>query len=154
MGSQRFSGSKYGVVSGQRLINVHERVVAGPLDLSSELLEGILEPETSVWPFDLRRLELDRGLEPGSTGGHGPVRYTVVEHEVGRRVRFAFTREAPIAGWHEFVIGDVPGQGVRWRHELLIDPVDQWIREQIEPSHDALVEVLFDRLELRLAVRQ
>ncbi|MGH8880381.1 MAG: DUF2867 domain-containing protein, partial [Stackebrandtia sp.] len=141
------------VVTGRQLNNVHERIVAGPLASSSELLETLLDPETSVWPFDLRHLELDRGLEPGSTGGHGPVRYTVVEHEVGRRVRFEFTPEAPIAGWHEFVLGDVPGEGVRWRHELFVDPVDDRIREHLEPSHDELVEILLDRVETRLGTR-
>lgn len=145
--------SQYGVVVGSRLCNVHERIVPGPLDVSSELLEGILDPAGSVWPFDLRRLELDRGLDPGSTGGHGPVRYTVVDHDPGRRVRFAFTPDAPIAGWHEFVLGDVPGLGVRWRHELCIDPVDRWVREQVEPSHDALIEVLLDRVDARLTGR-
>lgn len=145
-----FTNSTYGVVSGSRLINVHERIVPGPLERSSELLENILDPEISVWPFDLGRLELDRGLEPGSTGGHGPIRYTVLEHEPGRRVRFVFTPEAPITGWHEFVLGDVPSLGVRWRHELLIDPVDQHIRQYIEPKHDAGIEVLLDRVEARL----
>lgn len=145
--------SEHGVVAGSRLCNVHERIVPGPLERSSELLEGILDPDTSVWPFDLRRLELDRGLNPGSTGGHGPVRYSVVEHDLGRRVRFAFTPDAPIAGWHEFVLGDVPSLGVRWRHELLIDPVDRWVREHIEPSHDALIETLLDHVDTRLAGR-
>lgn len=145
-----FVAGAYGVVTESRLVNVHERIVPGTLAQSSELLETILDPDTSVWPFDLRVLKLDNGLVPGSAGGHGGIGYVVSEHDPGRRVRFVLSPDTPIAGWHEFVLGDVPGAGVRWRHELVIDPVDDQILRDIEPSHDRLIEVLFDRVEARL----
>ena len=150
MVGKRFVAGAYGVVTGSQLVNVHEQIVPGPLARSSELLETILDPDTSVWPFDLRVLELDNGLAPGSAGGHGGIGCAVSEHDSGRRVRFVFSPDASIAGWHEFVVGDVPGAGVRWRHELVIDPVDDHILQDIEQSHDSLIEVLFDRVEARL----
>lgn len=150
----RFTYSRFGQTIDGRLVNVHERVCPGTLADSARLLEGILDPASSVWPFEKFRLEMDNGLAPGSTGGHGPIRYAVTEHAPGLRVKFAFTDDAPIAGWHEFRLEVVPHVGVRWRHELVIDPVNDLVREQIEPRHDEVLEILLDRAQMRLVAVQ
>lgn len=139
--------------------NVHERLTPGPHASAAELLENIAERGNLLWPSDRwPPLVLDNGLEPGSDGGHGPVRYHVSDHQPGRSVSFAFDPAAGIRGGHTFSIEAVDagsagdstdsaaadaGQ-VRWRHELVIERPSPLVRTMIVPLHDALLEDLLD----------
>ncbi|GAB3301545.1 SRPBCC family protein [Epidermidibacterium keratini] len=98
-------------------------------------------------------MTLDRPLGVGADGGHGAIRYRVVEHDPGRRVRFEVHSVRGISGFHEFTITDL-GDGALLRHDLrcglrgvmrLVGPV------VVEPLHDAVLEDLLDNAE-RLAV--
>jgi hypothetical protein len=93
-------------------------------------------------------MRLDRGLEPGSRGGHGPIRYHVVDYVPGRRVEFEFDRW--YRGFHRFEIEPQPDGGVVMRHVLEGTPTG--VMRVIWPLafrwlHDALVEDALDRAE-------
>lgn len=95
---------------------------------------------------------LDKGLQVGSIGGHGPIRYAVSEHDPGRLVRFTTTPDAPFSGWHSFELTPTD-RGVRWTHTLVIEQASPRIRLLIVPLHDQILEELLDNAEARAASR-
>ena len=154
-------------ITAPTLINVHRRRIGSP-EAARQLLGQVHLPESGVWPTDgWPPLILDRGLEPGSTGGHGPIRYAVARVDPGR-VRFVFSPASGIDGFHEFRVeqdgaegdgdraegdGDrAEGDGDRAElvHELRIDGPTRLLRATIIPLHDALIEDLFDNVDALL----
>ncbi|MFC4334334.1 SRPBCC family protein [Salininema proteolyticum] len=130
--------------------NVHTRVVHTPVDNLSDLLETLASADDKLWPTsDWWPIRLDDGLKVGSEGGHGPVRYEVVEYEPGRRVRFRFAPDFGLQGEHEFRV-ESEGHGARITHVMtggmkgsmvvLWPLVVRWM-------HDALLEQLMDNAE-------
>lgn len=117
--------------------NVQRRDIDAPIDFE-RLVE--LWP-TPPWP----PLRLSDGLNPGSTGGHGPIRYTVEAHEPGRRLRFRFEPATGARGWHEFRVEDG-----RITHEIQARTFGRMLvlwPLAIRWLHEALIHDLFDRIE-------
>ncbi|GIG71316.1 DUF2867 domain-containing protein [Phytomonospora endophytica] len=121
--------------------NVQTRVIDAPAHVVDALLDTLATPGDRIWPSPAWwPLRLDGPLAPGSSGGHGPVRYTVTAREPGL-VRFAF-RPVRLEGEHEYTVtpdgpercvlthtltGRAIGSGrvtwplmIRWCHEALI----------------------------------
>jgi hypothetical protein len=128
--------------------NVHEQVLptAGPL--AEALIDGLAGTDDRLWPHDRwPAMHLDGGLRVGSEGGHGPIRYRVLEHQPGRLVRFAFTAPEGLIGEHGYQLDSSEGKPVL-RHVLRGRTVGR-MRWQwpllFEPLHDALIEDSFDR---------
>jgi hypothetical protein len=136
---------------GRSLRNVHQRDTAGPLTEAVRLFTTMASPQDQIWPADRwPALRLDQGLAVGSAGGHGAIRYRVIDLTPGQRVRFAMLPASPVQGWHEFTLTGLPSGAVRWRHELHAEPVT-WMVRLIVPLHDALLEDLFDQAEAKMA---
>jgi hypothetical protein len=136
--------------------NVHERALDAPPAAVGELMESLSSREDRLWPT-LRwpAMRMDRRLEPGSDGGHGPVRYVVARHDPGRLVAFAFTPAFPIDGEHRYELLPAPdGRGAVLRHTLEGNP-RRWLRLGwplcFRWLHDALIEDSLDRAEAELA---
>jgi hypothetical protein len=97
---------------------------------------------------------LDRGLAPGSCGGHGLIRYKVSEYVPGRRVEFEFrpmagSRLRTFRGRHYFEVLS-RGEQVLLRHTIDVDTdFATWVQWKlvIEHLHDALLEDAFDKAE-------
>jgi hypothetical protein len=94
-------------------------------------------------------MRLDRGLQAGSAGGHGPIRYTVDHYLPGREVQFRFDPAIGLHGLHRFQLMAV-ADGVRVSHTLLATPHGPmrigW-PVAIRWLHDALIEDAFDQLD-------
>jgi Polyketide cyclase / dehydrase and lipid transport len=137
--------------------NVHERWIAAPPERVAELIETLGSPGDRLWPHERWvAMKLDRGLEPGSRGGHGPVRYEVARHEPDRLLEFSFPRSGGFRGVHRFEL-EPSGDGTTLRHVLegtthgrtrVLWPL------VIRPLHDALVEDALDKAEREAAGRQ
>lgn len=122
---------------GDWLIDVHRRRVH---EVTSAVLPALLDPAARIWPGDVwPALVLDDGLNVGSRGGHGPIRYHVIESEA-QRVRFAFDE---LDGWHEFRL-----EGDAVVHEARIRRPSAQVRLFVIQLHDALLEHLLDDIEL------
>jgi hypothetical protein len=97
-------------------------------------------------------MRLDRGLTPGSKGGHGPIRYVVERSEAGRAVWFSFTGPPGFHGGHGFLVLDDPA-GTTLEHRLEIAPRGRarlsWPLVY-RPLHRALLEDCLDRAEAAL----
>lgn len=138
------------MVAGVR--NVQQRMIMAPAAVVGGLLDSLASPAEALWPSERwPKLVLDDGLRPGSRGGHGPIRYSVIAHEAGRRVHLAFEPRVGIIGTHEFVAEAVAADQtllthtidgrVRGRMLLLWPLVVRWL-------HEALLHDLFDKAEL------
>jgi hypothetical protein len=87
-----------------RVRNVHRRAV-DDVDAVGALLDGLGSDDDRLWPRDRwPAMRLDRPLQAGARGGHGPIRYRVELYEPKRRVRFRFERPRGFDGFHEFCL--------------------------------------------------
>lgn len=131
--------------------NVHERRIDAPAQRLATLFEGLGSADDQLWPSPVwQPLVLDRPLQVGADGGHGPVRYWVSEHEPGRRVRFTFHPGVGLDGYHELIVEPLGPDRCVVRHVLearatgamrvLVPTVVRWL-------HDAEVEDLLDGIE-------
>lgn len=136
--------------------NVHERLVGASPERTGAVLETLATGHDQLWPGRTwAPMVLDRGLEPGSRGGHDGIRYTVTAHEPGRRVEFAFDRRIGLDGTHALAVVDLGDGTSLLRHVLegrahgamvLLWPLAvRWL-------HDALLEDAFDLAEAALGV--
>ena len=120
--------------------SVHSRVTDGTMDDAKRLLDTLGGPGDRLWPNDRwLRLRLDDGIEVGSQGGHGPVRYRVDEVEPGRRVRFVFEPDCrpALTRWHELRVDPAGDDGLSWTHELMLEHPSAQVRSILLPLHDA-----------------
>jgi hypothetical protein len=134
--------------------NVQRRIVPAPAANVGRLIDELADPAVSVWPSPAwPPLVLDRGLQVGSRGGHGPIRYAVTAHEPGRSLTLAFAPGSGLDGWHELAVSPQEGGRsllvhtisasthgrMRWAWPLMV----RWL-------HEALVQDLFDNAERRV----
>jgi len=126
-------------------------VITAPAHRLGELLDAVADVDDSIWPARAwAPLILDDGLAPGSRGGHDVIRYSVVEYEPGRRVRFSFEPGVGVVGWHELrVDSEGPGRSrfthtiagtVEGRMTVLWPLAVRWL-------HEALLQDLLDNVE-------
>ncbi|WP_300016431.1 DUF2867 domain-containing protein [Pseudonocardia sp.] len=131
--------------------NVHERVIAAPVQEVGRLLEGLGGPADRMWPVPAWPPSvLDRPPTVGAAGGHGPVRYRVTGYDPGRRVEFTFDPRIGLDGTHMFTVEPAGPARCTVRHVIagrtvgrgrILWPVAfRWL-------HDALLEDLLDRVE-------
>lgn len=140
------------------IVNVHERRFPVPVCRVRAMLETLAGPADQIWHSDLvPPMVLDDGLAVGSRGGHGPIRYEVVEHVPGRLLRFRFMPGVGLEGTHTFeVLADRSADG-SWsttlRHTVSARAVGKgrvlWPLV-IRPIHDAAAEDMLDHVERSL----
>lgn len=113
------------------------------------LLDSLASSKDRLWPDEYwPPIRFDRALGPGADGGHGPVRYHVLEYLPGRWVRFQFTAPRGFDGFHEFSVHDTELHhvlAIRARGLARLTWPLLW-----RPLHDALIEDGFDRAEREL----
>lgn len=131
--------------------NVHERRIEGPPAAVGVLMDSLASSDDLLWPWRRwPRMRLDRGLEVGSNGGHGPIRYAVARYEPGHLVAFAFAPDFGIVGEHRCEVLPHPDGGTLLRH-VLEGRAEGWMRLGwplcVRWLHDALIEDAFDRAE-------
>lgn len=131
------------------ILNVHERLVELPIEGVRALLADLGGPADRIWPGDhWPPLVLDNGTELGSRGGHGFVRYHV-SARTPDLLEFTFDPPFGLVGAHRFEL-TAAGSHTLIRHVIEAEPVGSmrlgWPLV-VRPSHDAVLEELFDRLE-------
>src|SRR5262249_36462925 len=100
--------------------NVQSRVIDAPAPVLGALVDGIAGSGDRLWPApNWPAIRLDRGLTVGSKGGHGPIRYSVIEYEPGARIRFAFDPAIGAIGYHELRLEPVDANHTRLVHQMV-----------------------------------
>ncbi len=90
--------------------NVQRRTIAAPPGRMGALLDRIAGPDDPLWPAPpWPPMRFDGPLAPGASGGHGMIRYTVVEHVPGRLLRCRFDPAIGVTGGHELRVDPAPG---------------------------------------------
>ena len=133
--------------------NVHERRLAVSAERAGELLETLGSHHDRVWRTDVSEpMFLDRGLEVGSRGGHGPVRYAVTNYEPGRRLDFGFEPGLGLRGRHSLIITPQGDHACVVRHELVAatEGTARILQPLVEALHDGTIEDVFDQVEREL----
>jgi hypothetical protein len=123
--------------------NIHHRTLRAHVQDVAPLLDGLASPKDALWPVESwPRMRFDRPLQVGAQGGHGPIRYSVVAYEPGRRVEFKFTGPRGFDGGHCFEV-QAQDRGSKLIHTLEMNATGiaaiTWPLA-FEHLHDALVE--------------
>jgi len=144
--------ASYTTRTADGLRNVHTRVTAGPMSAATQLFESLGSPDDRLWPGDRwPAMELDRGMELGSCGGHGSIRYYVDAVEPGRSVTFRFDPDQGIVGTHSLTIEGLDDGRVRWTHVLEVVKPGRFLTAVLVPLHDTVLEDLLDQAEAEQA---
>ncbi len=130
-----------------RIRNVHERALPDDGSTAESLIDGLAGPEDRLWPRERwPPMRFEGGLREGSEGGHGPVRYRVIEHLPGRCVRFRFTAPPGLVGEHRYELEAREGRALL-RHTLSGRTEGRMLWQWpllFEPLHNALIEDSLD----------
>ena len=135
--------------------NVHARRLRVDVDAVARLIDSLAAEDDRLWPKAVwPAMKFDRPLGVGAVGGHGPIRYTVVEYEPGRFVRFRFDAPRGFVGSHRFEIEEASGDVVL-SHVLEMDVAGvarlSWSLV-FRPLHDALIEDCLSRAQRSLGL--
>jgi hypothetical protein len=129
--------------------NVHQRTFDVRPEHVASLVDGLASEEDRLWPSTRwPRMRLDRPLQTGASGGHGPIRYDVETYERGRAVRFRLRAPRGFDGFHAFEVFADGGERTTLRHVLDMNtrgPALLTWPLVFRPLHDALVEDCLDR---------
>jgi hypothetical protein len=127
-----------------RILNVHERELQAPPGQVGALIDSLASREDALWPrHSWPRMEFDRPLGVGATGGHGPIRYFIEEYMPGQSIKFRFTGPKGFNGFHRYEIVSTDGRSVILRHTLKMTTHGPAILSwpiAFRLMHDALLE--------------
>lgn len=133
------------------VLNIHERLLPATAEEVGKLIDSLSSADDLLWPHhDWPTMTLDAGLAVTSTGGHGPVHYTVAAYVPGQWVRFSFTGPRGFDGFHEYSIHPADGGSTALRHTLSMyarGPARLSWPLAFRWLHDALLEDSLDRAE-------
>jgi hypothetical protein len=131
--------------------NVHERLVAAPIERVGPLLDRLGGPDDVLWPAPAwEPMVLDGPVALGAAGGHGSIRYHVTGYEPGRKVEFAFAPGQGLHGGHTFSAEPAGPETTLLRHVAdcrLSGVMALAWPLAIRWAHDAVVEELLDNAE-------
>ena len=136
--------------------NVHERrFPTATTELLGELLDRVGSPDDGLWPTASGRwppMRMSGPLHTQPRGGHGFVRYHVIEYEPGRSVTWKFEDDLDLPGVHRFeVLTDGPAPGLRHTIDArAVGPMRLGWPLAVRWLHDALIEEAFDGVEVGL----
>jgi hypothetical protein len=134
-----------------KVLNIHKRVINQPIEKIAELLDTLASENDKMlaihkWP----RMKLDKGLQVGSKGGHGPIRYTVQAYHQGEMIEFKFSKPEGFNGTHKFEITELGNNTTEIKHTidmntsikatLIWSLAVRWL-------HDAFIEDAYDKVE-------
>lgn len=134
-----------------KILNIHTRRLNRPKKEIERLIETLATDDDLVWPTESwPRMKLDRGLAKGSTGGHGPIGYSIKKFDSGRLIEFEFSRPEGFNGVHRFEINELDQNETELRHVIDITTTGLALLSwplAIRWLHDALIEDAFDKVE-------
>ena len=132
------------------VINVHKRIIEKPIIDIARLLntlatENDMMLATDRWP----RMRLDKGLQVGSKGGHGLIKYFVTEYVHEKSITFQFDMKG-LYGYHKYSLIELGSYKTELSHTLEITTTGsatlRWAIA-IRWLHDAYIEDAFDKVE-------
>lgn len=134
-----------------RVVNIHKRSINQPKEKVVQLFKTLATSGDLVWPYEnWPAIKFKDGIQVGSRGGHGQIRYTIIEIVEGEFLKFQFSKPDGFIGTHEFKIREIHKHETEIRHEIHVKTnfkasllwvfVIRWL-------HDALIEDAFYKVE-------
>ncbi len=141
-----------------KVINIHERIIAQPIDKVIPLLNTLATRQDQIWPKEKwPGMRLDQGLAVGSRGGHGPIRYHIDNYVPGELIQFRFERPKGFAGVHRLSVSSTGAGKTKLHHIIDMQTSGRgtlvWLLA-IRWLHDALIEDAFDKVENHFSAAQ
>ncbi|WP_136666684.1 hypothetical protein [Flavobacterium sp. H122] len=133
-----------------KVINIHERKIAKPKNEVAPLLKTLASDNdlilaTNKWP----PMRFDKGLQVGSKGGHGPIKYHVTNYRIDNSVTFQFDLTG-FDGFHKFEFIELQESETLLKHTISMT-TSGWATLKwalaIRWLHDAFIEDAFDKVE-------
>ncbi|MBQ0788066.1 MAG: hypothetical protein KBT69_11230 [Oceanihabitans sp.] len=137
-----------------QVINIHKRKLQESVEKVALLFDTLGTDEDQIWPVaNWPAMRFRKGVQVGSKGGHGFIRYTIIALTVGERITFQFTKPDNFIGTHSFFIKAISENETEITHEIKMRTASLkasvlWLFV-IRWLHDALLEEAFDNLENR-----
>ncbi len=134
-----------------QVINIHKRTIHQPIEKVTYLFKTLATYEDLVWPYEnWPAIRFKDGLKVGSKGGHGRIRYTIIEFIEGEYIKFQFSKPDGFNGIHELRVNKINESSTEIAHTISAKTTFKatvfWIFV-IRWLHDALIEEAFDKVE-------
>jgi hypothetical protein len=133
-----------------KVLNIHKRVINQPKTELVKLLKTLATDNDMMLATDKwSPMKLDHGLQVGSKGGHGPIKYSVVEYDPKDAITFQFDMKG-FNGVHRFSLKEVRLDVTELSH--IIDMTTRGLATLkwtlvVRWLHDAYIEDAFDKVE-------
>ncbi len=133
-----------------KIINLHKRVINAPISEIRALLSSLATKNDMMLATDKwSPMKLDQGLQVGSKGGHGPIKYFVTEYQPQKSVTFQFDLTG-FNGFHKFELNKLETDKTELSHIIDMTTTGsatiKWTLA-IRWLHDAYIEDAFDKVE-------
>lgn len=132
------------------IINIHKRILSQPISKVGTLLNTLTTKNDRILATDKwSPMKLDQGLKIGSKGGHGPIKYFVIDYQPEKSITFQFDMKG-FNGFHRFEIEELDTNQTEISHCIHMKTTGsatlKWILA-IRWLHDAYIEDAFDKVE-------
>jgi hypothetical protein len=133
-----------------KVINIHKRQINQPKTELVRLLKTLATDNdmilaTDKWP----PMRLDKGLQVGSKGGHGHIKYFVTDYQPDNSITFQFNLKG-FDGFHKFEFSENEPNKTQLTHIIDLTTSGtatlKWALA-IRWLHDAYIEDAFDKVE-------
>lgn len=133
-----------------KVLNVHKRIIHASKSEVAELMRTLATKDDKVWPHEKwPAMKFKDGIQVGNKGGHGPIRYSILQCIPGEFIEFEFSKESGFNGTHCLKITAVETNKTEMKHIIEMNPkwkaILPWILG-IRWLHDALIEDAFDKV--------
>ena len=133
-----------------KVTNFHKREITQPKSEIAKLFKTLATENDMMLATDKwSPMKLDKGLQVGSKGGHGPIKYFVTDYQQDKSITFQFDLTG-FNGFHKFELRELETDKTELSH--IIDMTTsgsatlKWALA-IRWLHDAYIEDAFDKVE-------
>jgi len=133
-----------------KVLNIHKRVIQQPKAEVAKLFDTLSTDNDMMLATDKwSPMKLDKGLQIGSRGGHGPIKYFVTHYQPEKFIQFQFDLKG-FNGFHKFELSELAVNKTELKHTIDMTTVSsatfKWA-VAIRWLHDAYIEDAFDKVE-------
>lgn len=137
-----------------KIVNIHKRELPISKDKVLNLFSTLASDKDKIWPSEnWPPMRFKEGLKKGSIGGHGPIRYEIINFDPNGCIAFKFLKPKGFNGLHKFEITAISQNSTDIKHSIIMTTsvlgTFKWIFA-IKWLHDALLEDALDKIENQL----
>ena len=140
-----------------KVTNVHKRQISQPKTELAKLFKTLASDNDMMLAIDKwSPMKLDKGLQVGSKGGHGPIKYFITDYQPDNSITFQFDLEG-FDGFHKFEIVETELNKTQLTHIIDLTTSGsatlKWALA-IRFLHDAYIEDAFDKVENHFTIEK